>query len=273
MIEIKDLSKTFEGHEVLQHLNLTLKTGETTVIIGRSGSGKSVLLKHIIGLMKPENGSVLIDGVDITKLTGPSLDELRKKFGMLFQGAALFDSMTVEENVGFPLREHTSMAEDAVRQRVQECLSLVGLANIDDLRPAELSGGMRKRVGLARALVMNPEIILYDEPTTGIDPIMADIINGLIIALRDRLKMTSVVVTHDMVSAYKVADRIAMLYNGTIVEVGTPEEIRRSRNPVVQQFINGHAAGPIQEGLPDRRVLSRWPRAFWKSTGPRKDAA
>jgi len=255
MIEIKDLSKSFNGHVVLGQLDLTIKTGETMVVIGRSGCGKSVLLKHIIGLMKPDHGALLIDGIDVTKLSGRSLDEIRKKFGMLFQGAALFDSMTVEENVAFPLQEHTTMDTQAITQRVQECLSLVGLEGVEELHPAELSGGMRKRVGLARALAMNPEIILYDEPTTGVDPIMGDVINDLVIALRDRLKVTSVVVTHDMRSAYKVADRVAMLYNGRIVEVGAPDQIKQSPNPVVQQFIRGEGVGPIQEGLPDRRVL------------------
>jgi phospholipid/cholesterol/gamma-HCH transport system ATP-binding protein len=217
-----------------------------------------VLLKHIIGLMKPDEGSVSIDGVDVTQLSGQSLDKLRMKFGMLFQGAALFDSMTVEENVAFPLREHTTMSSEAIQQRVQECLQLVGLVQVEGLMPSELSGGMRKRVGLARAIAMNPEIILYDEPTTGIDPIMGDVINDLIIALRDRLKATSIVVTHDMRSAYKVADHIAMLYNGSIIDTGSPSAIQQTSNPIVQQFVRGEAVGPIQEGLPDRRVLSRW---------------
>ena len=258
MIEIRDLSKSFEHHKVLDHVTLTIQTGETMVIIGRSGCGKSVLLKHIIGLMRPDEGAVLIDGVDIAQLAGRELDQLRLKFGMLFQGAALFDSMTVYENVAFPLQEHATMTSEAIRQRVQECLQLVGLEGVEALAPAELSGGMRKRVGLARALAMSPEIVLYDEPTTGIDPIMGAIINDLIVALRDRLKVTSIVVTHDMCSAYKVADRIAMLYNGGIVEVGSPDHIRTSKNPVVQQFIKGEATGPIREGLPDRRMLSRW---------------
>ena len=260
MIEIKDLSKSFDDHKVLDHVNLTIPTGETLVIIGRSGCGKSVLLKHIIGLLKPDEGSVSIDGVEVTQLSGRSLDKLRMKFGMLFQSAALFDSMTVEDNVAFPLREHTTMSSDAIRQRVEECLQLVGLEQVEDLMPSELSGGMRKRVGLARAIAMNPEIVLYDEPTTGIDPIMGDVINDLIIALRDRLKATSIVVTHDIRSAYKVADRIAMLYNGSIIETGSPSAIQQTANPVVQQFIRGEAVGPIQEGLPDRRVLSRWSR-------------
>ena len=258
MIEIQNLSKSFDDHKVLDRVNLTIKTGETMVIIGRSGCGKSVLLKHMIGLMRPDQGVVLIDGVDVTHLTGRELDKVRLKFGMLFQAAALFDSMTVLENVAFPLQEHSTLSAAAIDQRVHECLQLVGLEKVDELYPSELSGGMRKRVGLARALAMNPEMVLYDEPTTGIDPIMGDIINDLIIALRDRLKVTSVVVTHDMRSAYKVADRMAMLYNGGIVEVGTPEEIRHSKNAIVQQFIKGEAVGPIQEGLPDRRVLSRW---------------
>ena len=259
MIEIKDLSKAFGEHRVLDRVELTVRTGETMAIIGRSGCGKSVLLKHIIGLMKADAGAVLIDRVDITQLSGRALDALRLKFGMLFQGAALFDSMTVFENVAFPLQEHTTMTPAAVEQRVHECLQLVGLEGVDDLYPSELSGGMRKRVGLARALSMGPEMVLYDEPTTGIDPIMGDIINDLIVSLRDRLKVTSVVVTHDMRSASKVADRIAMLYNGGIIEVGSPEEIRHSKSPVVQQFIKGEAVGPIQEGLPGRRaVLSRW---------------
>jgi len=258
MIEIQHLTKAFGRQRVLDRLDLTIQSGETMVVIGRSGSGKSVLLKHLIGLMSPDAGSVLIDGMDVTTLTGPALDKLRMKFGMLFQNAALFDSMTAYENVAFPLLEHTTMTSEEIRQRVHECLQLVGLEHVDVLYPAQLSGGMRKRVGLARALAMGPEIILYDEPTTGIDPILGDIINDLIIALRDRLQVTSVVVTHDMRSAYKVADRIAMLYNGKIIEVGSAEEIRRSTNPVVQQFIKGEAIGPIREGLPDRGVLSRW---------------
>ena len=258
MIDIQYLTKHFDDHVVLKDVSLTIKAGETMVIIGRSGCGKSVLLKHMIGLMKPDQGEVFIQGTPISRLDGPALDKIRMRFGMLFQGAALFDSMTASENVAFPLREHTSLREPEIAQRVQECLQLVGLEGVEELSPAELSGGMRKRVGLARALAMSPEIILYDEPTTGVDPIMGDILNDLIVALRDRLKVTSVVVTHDMRSAYKVADRIAMLYNGAIVAVGTPEEIRQSANPLVRQFIEGSAVGPIQEGLPDRRILSGW---------------
>ncbi len=261
MIEIQGLVKSFNDHRVLEGVDLTIQTGETMVIIGRSGCGKSVLLKHIIGLLKPDEGRVLINGVDLNRLSTRRLDGVRMKCGMLFQGAALFDSMTVEENVGFALREHASLSHDAIRQRVQECLQVVGLKGIEGLIPAELSGGMRKRVGLARALAMKPEILLYDEPTTGIDPIMGDWINELIITLRKQLKVTSVVVTHDMRSADKVANRIAMLYNGKIVEVGTPQQIWQSPNPIVQQFIHGRAVGPIQEGLPDPSVLSNWGNA------------
>ena len=259
MIEIQGVTRRFDDHLVLDRVSLAVQNGESLVIIGRSGSGKSVLLKHMIGLMRPDEGRVLIEGVDLWSLHGEELDRVRLKFGMLFQNAALFDSMTAFENVAFPLREHSTMSAEAIRQRVHECLQLVGLEGADDLYPAELSGGMRKRAGLARALAMSPEIVLYDEPTTGIDPIMGDIVNDLIIALRDRLKVTSVVVTHDMRSAYKVADRIAMLYNGKIVEVGRPDDLRASKNPVVQQFIRGEAVGPIKEGLPDRRVLTHWP--------------
>lgn len=264
-IAVEHLVKAFGPKAVFTDVNLAVRPGETIVIMGQSGCGKSVLLKHMIGLIRPDSGRVLIDGVDICGLTAGEVDTVRVKFGMLFQSAALFDSMTVEENVGFALREHTDTRPAQVRLRVQECLSLVGLPNVEDRYPSELSGGMRKRVGLARAIVMHPEIVLYDEPTTGLDPIMADTINELIIALRDRLKVTSVVVTHDMRSAYKVADRIGMLYNGAILQVGTPEEIRHSPDPIVQQFIKGEAVGPIQEGLPDRRVLSRLSRA---RTGP-----
>ncbi|MGB2706303.1 MAG: ABC transporter ATP-binding protein [Candidatus Omnitrophota bacterium] len=248
MIEIINLCKSFGDHVVLDNLNLTINTGETTVVIGRSGCGKSVLLKHIIGILKPNSGQAFIDGKDITKLTGRALNDVRMKFGMLFQGSALFDSLCVWENVAFGMLEHTRKDKDEIMQRVTECLGLVGLAGVEDLKPAELSGGMRKRVGLARAICMKPEIILYDEPTTGVDPIMGDAINTLIRELHDKLKVTSVAVTHDMTSAYKIADKIAMLYNGRIIAVGTPEEIKNAKDPVVKQFIHGEAEGPITRG-------------------------
>ncbi len=239
MIEIINLFKSFHGSPVLTGLNLKILDGETIVIIGRSGGGKSVLLKHIIGLIQPDQGQVIVSGREVSRLSGSALDPLRLQFGMLFQGAALFDSMTVGENVSFPLLEHTTMNEAQIRERVKECLALVGLKDIESMKPAELSGGMRKRVGLARALAIRPHVILYDEPTTGVDPIMADAINRLIKELHDHLKVTGVIVTHDMVSAYKVADRIAMLHEGKIIQVGTPEEIRSTTNPIVRQFILG----------------------------------
>ena len=245
MIEIINLCKSFGDHKVLDNLNLTIKDGETTVIIGRSGCGKSVLLKHIIGILKPDSGQVFIDGKDITKLRSKALDEVRMRFGMLFQGAALFDSLSVWENVAFSMLEHTDKKKDEIMQRVKEYLSLVGLEGIEYLKPAELSGGMKKRVGLARAISMHPEIILYDEPTTGVDPIMGDSVNNLIKELHDKLKVTSIAVTHDMISAYKIADKIAMLYEGKIVASGTPDEIKNTTDPVVKQFINGEAEGPL----------------------------
>ena len=245
MIEIKNLSKSFHGHKVLDQLNLTIQTGETMVVIGRSGVGKTVLLKNIIGLLKPDSGQVLIDGQDITKLEDKELYKIRLRFGMLFQGSALFDSLTVKENVGFSLKEHTQQTDKQIDQRVKESLDLVGLAGIERLMPAELSGGMKKRVGFARAICMKPDIILYDEPTTGVDPIMADATNELIMKLHDKLKITAIAVTHDMISAYKIADRIAMLYNGKIVAIGTPQEIKKTTDPVVHQFITGEAWGPI----------------------------
>ncbi|MCD6452265.1 MAG: ABC transporter ATP-binding protein [Acidobacteria bacterium] len=245
MIKLVDIHKSFGGNCVLCGVNLEVAEGESVVVIGRSGSGKTVLIKHIIGLLKPDRGEVYVDGVRIDNMKEKELNEVRKKFGMLFQGAALFDSLNVFENVAFGLRHHTNMTEEEIKDRVGECLKMVGLSNVEELYPLELSGGMKKRVGLARAIAMKPKIILYDEPTTGLDPIMADVINNLIVDLKNKLKVTSVAITHDMVSAYKIADRIAMLYGGRIIEEGTPEEIRNSANPVVQQFINGRAEGPI----------------------------
>ena len=245
MIVIENLHKSFGDNEVLRGVNLTIEKGKTFVIIGRSGCGKSVLLKHIIGILKPDKGRILIEGRDITKLDEKGLNEVRKRFGMLFQGAALFDSLTVEENVAFGLRRHTNLSREEIRRIVNEKLGLVGLARNGFLKPAELSGGMKKRVGLARAIAMDPKIVLYDEPTTGVDPIMGDAINGLIIGLHDKLKITSIAVTHDMASAYKIADRIAMLYDGKTIEVGTPKEIKNTKNPIVRQFITGAAIGPI----------------------------
>jgi len=245
MIEIKEVYKSFGNNQVLNGVDLNINQGETIVILGRSGCGKSVLLKHIIGLMKPDKGQIFIDGEEITAYSYEKLSNLRKRFGMLFQGAALFDSMTVEENVGLGLTEHTDLSKEKIKEIVKEKLRLVGMAGVENLKPAELSGGMKKRVGLARAIAMDPDIVLYDEPTTGLDPIMADVINELVISLRNTLKITSIAVTHDIVSAYKIADRIAMLYEGKIIWVGTPEETKNTTDPVVKQFIHGSSVGPI----------------------------
>lgn len=247
MINIIDLHKSFGLNKVLQGVNLEINKGETLVIIGQSGSGKSVLIKHLIGLMKADRGEIYIDGVEITRLKRNRLYQVRKKFGLLFQSAALFDSMTVAENVSFGLDRYTNLNEAEKRQKVSQALEMVGLRRTEELMPHELSGGMKKRVGLARAIAYNPEIMLYDEPSTGIDPIRADAINDLIIDLKKEMGVTSIVITHDMTGSFKVADRIAMLHQGRIIETGTPEEIKRSRNKVIQQFIQGIAEGPIQD--------------------------
>jgi len=246
MIRVVDLHKSFGENKVLQGVNLRLKHGETLVIIGQSGCGKSVLLKHIIGLLKPDRGKIFVDGVDITPLSDDALHKITRRFGMLFQGTALFDSMTIGQNVSFGLERYTDFSKEKIRESVKENLAKVGLKGIENLMPYELSGGMKKRVGLARAIAYGPDIILYDEPSTGIDPIRADAINDLIIKMKKELKVATLIITHDMVSAYKVADRIAMLYEGKIIEMGTPEEIKNSKNPVVQQFIHGRAEGPIE---------------------------
>ena len=245
VIEVRDIYKSFGSQDVLRGVSLTVNRGESMTVIGGSGSGKSVLIKHIIGLVFPDKGDVIIDGQTVNKLDDEGLNEIRKKFGMLFQGAALFDSFTVWENVGFALKQHTSKSEREIRAIATEKLALVGLRDVEDKMPSDLSGGMKKRVGLARAIAMDPEIILYDEPTTGLDPITADAINDLIVDLRKKLGVTSVAITHDMHSAYKISDRIAMLYKGQILETGTPDQIRETTNPIVRQFITGSAVGPI----------------------------
>jgi phospholipid/cholesterol/gamma-HCH transport system ATP-binding protein len=245
MIEIKSVFKSFGSNQVLRGMDLTINKGETMVILGRSGCGKSVLLKLIMGLLKPDSGKILVNGDEITSLNDNQLNKLRQKFGMLFQASALFDSMTVDENVGLGLREHTKLPEEEVKKKVKDKLKMVGLSGVEQIKPAELSGGMKKRVGLARAIAMDPEYVLYDEPTTGLDPIMADVINELIVHLRNTLSITSIAVTHDIVSAYKIADRIAMLYEGKIIFIGTPEQVKNTDHPVVRQFIEGSAQGPI----------------------------
>ncbi len=249
MIEILNLNKKFNNQSVLNDLSLKVQTGQTCVIIGRSGCGKSVLLKHIDGLLRPDSGKVLVDGKEVAALSELELTKLRSKISMVFQGGALFDSMNVAENVGFGLFEHTRIDHKEILERVEESLHLVGLGGIGNLMPSELSGGMKKRVSLARAICIKPEIILYDEPTTGLDPITAASINDLIRSLHDKLKVTSLVVTHDMKSAYHIADKISMMYKGRIISDGTPLEIQKTTDPVVHQFINGLAKGPITEAV------------------------
>lgn len=246
MIRLEDVHKSFGRQTVLDGVDLAIERGKTTVIIGRSGGGKSVLLKHIIGLMKPDRGRIFVDDVDITRLNDRDLNEIRKKFGMLFQEAALFDSMTVGENVAFPLREHTPYPEAEIRRIVSERLQAVGLTGVGEKMPAELSGGMRKRVGLARAVALNPEIVLFDEPTTGLDPVMTEAINRLIIDAQERFHLTCVVISHDIQSIFEIGHRIAMLYEGKIIAHGSPEEIRTSDNPVIGQFLSGSIEGPIK---------------------------
>jgi phospholipid/cholesterol/gamma-HCH transport system ATP-binding protein len=245
MIILTNLFKVFGANQVLQGATLHIEPGESMVVIGGSGSGKSVLIKHIIGLLAPDSGSVKVSGQEVTTLKEKELYDMRRKFGMLFQNAALFDSLKVWENVAFTLLRKKNPSLTKARDKATEKLNLVGLKDVEDLMPSELSGGMRKRVGLARAIAHDPEIILYDEPTTGLDPIMADVINELIIQLKEKLKVTSVAITHDMVSAYKIADRIAMLYKGKIIGIGTPLQIKNTDNPVIRQFITGSAIGPI----------------------------
>jgi len=247
MIEITDLCKAFGNNIVLKDLTLTVKTGETKVVIGRSGVGKSVFLKNIIGLLKPDSGSIKIDGQEVVNLTEREYNKFRMEIGMVFQGGALFDSLNVGENVSFVLDEFMKADKKTIAGRVEEALGLVGLKNIESMMPSELSGGMKKRVSLARVLCMKPQVIFYDEPTTGVDPITADAINSLIVDLSHKLKVTSIVVTHDMNSAYKVADSIAMFYHGQVIAEGKPEEIRNTKHPVVKQFINGEARGPITD--------------------------
>lgn len=248
MIEIRKVEKRFGAQHVLRGVDLAIDTGKSVVILGRSGCGKSVLLRNIIGLMRPDAGSVLVDGQNVGELSYPELAKLRRRFGMLFQMAALFDSMTVGENVSLALREHSGLARAEIERITAEKLEMVGLPGIEGKKPSDLSGGMRKRVGLARAIAMDPDYVLYDEPTTGLDPITAQQINVLIRDLQDRLNITSIVVTHDMKSANYVGDRLCLLHDGTIRFDGTPDEMERSTDPGVRQFLLGEATGPLTTG-------------------------
>lgn len=246
ILRLRGVTKSFSRQRVLDRLDLDIARGETLVVIGRSGCGKSVLLKHLTGLVLPDSGEILFEGEDITRFDRKKIFQMRMHFGMLFQSSALFDSMSVGENVALPLRKHKIMEEAEIERIAAEKLALVGLTDVYDQFPAEMSGGMKKRIGLARAVVMNPQVVLYDEPTTGLDPIMADVINELIRKLQRELTITSVVVTHDMKSAYHVGDRIAMLHEGKIIVSGTPEEVRSTDHPILRQFIEGRAEGPIK---------------------------
>ena len=246
MIQILNIYKSFERQQVLRGVVLEIAKGEILVIIGRSGGGKSVLLKHLMGLLRPDQGQIVIDGVEISRLRGRALDRLRERFGVVFQGGALFDSLTAFDNVAFPLREKTRLPEEAIQEKTLTLLKQVGLADMGHKYPAEISGGMKKRVALARALAMEPEIMLFDEPTTGLDPIMVNAIHRLILDLHQRVGFTAILVSHEIPEIFSIASRVAMLHEGAIVEVGTPEAVQCSTNPVVRQFISGDPEGPIQ---------------------------
>jgi len=239
MIQVEALTKSFGRQQVLRALSLEVPTGSITVIIGRSGGGKSVLLKHLIGLLYPDEGRVLVDGVEITALRGRALDDIRRRYGVVFQGGALFDSMSVFDNVAFPLREKSRFPESEIRERVEEKLEQVGLSGMEHKNPAEISGGMRKRVAIARALVTEPEIVFFDEPTTGLDPILVNTIHHLIVELHRKFRFTAVMVSHEIPEIFEIADRVAVLHDGAIAEVGPPDAVRASANPVVQHFIRG----------------------------------
>ena len=239
MIEVRDLHKSFGSQKVLDGINFKIEPGESVVVVGRSGCGKSVLLKHLIGLIKADSGDVLIDDINITRMAERELLEVRRKFGMLFQSAALFDSLSVAENISFVLRRQRDLSEKEINERVEDVLEMVELSGIQKKKPSELSGGMKKRVGLARAIIYKPEIVLYDEPTTGLDPIVSDSIDQLIIRVSERLKITTIVVTHDTRSMRRVGQRILMMVDGKIYAAGTPEEIFSSQDPVIYRFVNG----------------------------------
>lgn len=246
-IRLVDLSKRFGANVVLDRLNLEIPEGESVVLVGPSGTGKSVLLKHIIGLIRPDEGQVLVDDTDIWSLSERDLNVFRRRFGMSFQEGALFDSMTVYENIAFPLRRQTKKSPGEIRDRVAECLDLVHLEGVETKKPAELSGGMRRRVGFARAIALEPQILLFDEPTTGLDPIMTDVIDTTIVEMRERLRCTTVTITHNMESAAKIGDRIAMIYGGRIVAADAPDRFMKSENPLVRQFVEGRAEGPMTQ--------------------------
>jgi phospholipid/cholesterol/gamma-HCH transport system ATP-binding protein len=244
MIKVSGLRKSFHGHAVLNGLDLEVPAGSITIIIGRSGGGKSVFLKHLLGLLRPDSGHIEVDGVDLTRLRGRALDEVRKRYGVVFQGGALFDSMTCRDNVAFPLREKLRLSTAEIRAQVDMALERVGLAGIGNKYPEEVSGGMRKRVAIARALVTGPEIVFFDEPTTGLDPVLVNTIHRLILELHRRSKFTAVMVSHEIPEIFEIADRVGMLHQGRIVEQGPPAAIQESANPIVRQFIRGEPDPP-----------------------------
>jgi phospholipid/cholesterol/gamma-HCH transport system ATP-binding protein len=244
MIKVSGLRKSFHGHVVLDGLDLEVPAGSITIIIGRSGGGKSVFLKHLLGLLRPDSGHIEVDGVDVTRLRGRGLDEVRKRYGVVFQGGALFDSMTCRDNVAFPLREKLRLSTAEIRAQVDMALERVGLAGIGNKYPEEVSGGMRKRVAIARALVTEPEIVFFDEPTTGLDPVLVNTIHRLILELHRRSKFTAVMVSHEIPEIFEIADRVGMLHQGRIVEQGPPAAIQESANPIVRQFIRGEPDPP-----------------------------
>jgi len=247
-IKIRGLRKRFGNKEVLKGVNLDIKSGQTTVIFGLSGGGKSTIIKHIVGLLKADSGEILVDGVDVCKCDLKTLFEIRKKIGFLFQSGALFDSMSVFENVSFPLREHTKDSQSTISKKVEESLEMVGLKPKEVLKlyPDELSGGMRKRVGLARTIILRPEVVLYDEPTSGLDPITSDLVTTMIVDLQNRLNITSVLISHDVKESFKAGDYFALLYDGEIVEYGDKDSFQNSQNPIVRQVLEGSSNGPIK---------------------------
>lgn len=245
MIKVSNLYKSFGNKKVLCGVNLEVKDGETLVIIGGSGTGKSILLKNLVGLIKPDKGKILIDDIDITKADKKELHKVQKRIGFVFQEAALFDSLTIEDNIAFGMKNLTNLSKEEIKKRVTLCLNMVGLKDIEHLKPSAISGGMKKRVGLARAIAYKPKYVFYDEPTTGLDPIMSDVIGSLILHLKKELKITSIVVTHDMQSACKIADRIIMLYQGKVIFEGNVKDLNTTKNEYVKQFVNGSSQGPI----------------------------
>ncbi len=246
MIEIINIRKSFGSQRVLNGLSMRIEDGELAAVIGGSGGGKSVFLKHLIGILRPDEGSILLEGVDITKVRGRQLDAVREHFGVVFQEGALFDSLSVFDNIAFPLREKTKLHKDEVEQRVTRALEDVGLKGMEMKYPAEISGGMKRRVALARALITEPKIVLFDEPTTGLDPIISSSIHRLIISTHKKYGFAGVIISHELPEIFDVADKVGMLYNGILIEYGTPEEIKKSANPFVKQFITGSLEGPIE---------------------------